>query len=139
MLNLVLRMLAISISSILLFAAINFEELILYFMQRCRLPVILGYPLISAINTFKNFKDEYIRVNNAYLMRYAKRFTSYKIIYPLLISATRYAFSNGLSMQCRGLNKDKTFVTQVICWQIKDSIYILINVIIIAFAIIMLR
>ncbi len=131
-----MRMFAISVSSILFFSVINFETLILYCMQKLKLPVILGYPLISAVNTFKNFKEEFMRINNAYLMRYGKRFVSFKIIYPLLISATRYAFHNGLSMECRGLNKNKTYVIPPMNWQIKDTVYILVNITILSTVII---
>ena len=125
---LIIRTLALSISGVLLMVAIDFEELILYFMQKFKLPPILGYPLLSAVNAFKNLKEEYLRINNAYLMRYGRRAVTIKIIFPLLLSATRYAFHNGLSMECRGLNKNKTFIHRAQSWQLNDSIIIVCNI-----------
>ncbi len=136
---LIIRTLALSISGVLFMVAIDFEELILYFMQKLKLPTIMGYPLLSAVNAFRNLKDEYFRINNAYLMRYGKRAITIKIIFPMLLSATRYAFHNGLSMECRGLNKNKTFIHQVTAWHLKDSIIITFNILVVVVVYLCLR
>ncbi|MBY0379078.1 MAG: energy-coupling factor transporter transmembrane protein EcfT, partial [Burkholderiales bacterium] len=127
---LTMRVSAITISSIMLISAVNFEELILYLMQHLRLPVIIGYPCLSAINALANFKQEYTRIKSAYLMRYGKVSYSLLIFYPMLISATRYALQNGLSMEARGLNKTKTFIHRTSSLKLIDLVVIVFNIII---------
>ena len=133
--HLISRTATLTISSIMFASAIDFEELIFYFMQRLKLTVAIGYPLLSAVNAFKNFKDEYHRIANASLMRYGDRRAALKILYPMLISATRYAFHNGLSMECRGLNNNKTFIHQVTLWSYKDSLFFIVNVLCFSFVV----
>lgn len=127
------RIVAITVSSVMFASAINFEELLLYLMQHLRLPVVLGYSLLAAINAITNLKDEYNRIKNAHLMRYASKLKVYSpsILYPMLISASRYAFYTGLSMECRGLNSNKSFIHKTIPLTYKDTMIVAINIIII--------
>lgn len=133
--SLTARVSAITISSIMLVSAVDFEELLLFLMQNFRLPVVIGYPFLSAVNALKNLKNEYIRIKNAYLIRYGANKYSIAILYPMLISATRYAYHNGLSMECRGLNSNKTYIhktkkiTYIDVWIIGINIVFLISVV----------
>jgi energy-coupling factor transporter transmembrane protein EcfT len=131
--QLVSRMYVLVISSAVMFSAINFEQLILYAMQRLHLPVMIGYALLSAINALKHFEVEAMRIRNAYLMRFASKRLSITMLYPLLVSAARYAFHQGVSMENRGLNANKTFVRQVQSWGTTDTLVIILNIITILF------
>jgi energy-coupling factor transporter transmembrane protein EcfT len=128
--SLTARVSAITISSIMLVSAVDFEELLLFLMQYLRLPAVVGYPFLSAVNALKNLKNEYIRIKNAYLIRYGARKYTIAILYPMLISATRYAYHNGLSMECRGLNRNKTYIHKVDKWSYLDTLIIIINIVI---------
>ncbi|MFN7094919.1 MAG: hypothetical protein ACK4M7_06110, partial [Burkholderiales bacterium] len=104
-LSLISRNYALVISAVIFINTVDFEELIMYFMQAWRLPVTLGYPLLSTVNAFHNIRQELTRIQNAQLMRYGCKKFSLRICYPMLVSISRYAFYNGLSMTCRGLNR----------------------------------
>lgn len=126
-LELVSRMYVLFIAPLLAFIVIDFEGLILYCMQRLNLPVVLGYSILSAINAFKYFSVEIERIRYAFLMRYAKKKINIFVLYSFLVSATRYAFHQGISMESRGLNPKKTFVHQVRLWRKLDTLVILGN------------
>lgn len=127
--SLTARVSAITISSIMLVSAVDFEELLLFLMQHLWLPVVVGYPFLSAVNALKNLKNEYIRIKNAYLIRYGARKYSIAVLYPMLISATRYAYHNGLSMECRGLNSNKTYIHKAEKFTYIDVLIISINIV----------
>ncbi|MFN8770219.1 MAG: energy-coupling factor transporter transmembrane component T [Neisseriaceae bacterium] len=125
------RVAAITISSIMFVSSIDFEELFLFLMQNLRFPVMFGYSFLSAINSLRNLKNEYTRINNAYLMRFGRKNYSISILYPMLISAARYAYYNGLSMECRGLNQNKTYIHKATKFSYIDLITITMNIILI--------
>lgn len=125
---LTVRISAITISSIMLVMAVDFEELILFFMQKLKLPVFVGYPLLSAINSLSEIKKDFQQINTAYYMRYQKRLNFIKTLFPLLISAVRHAHFNGLSMECRGLNHHKTFIHKAESYKLVDIWFIGLNI-----------
>jgi hypothetical protein len=126
-LSLISRNYALVISAVIFINTVNFEELIMYFMQAWRLPVTLGYPLLSTVNAFHNIRQELTRIQNAQLMRYGCKKFSLRICYPMLVSISRYAFYNGLSMTCRGLNRQKTFIQPYPKWQHWHSVSLSVN------------
>ena len=50
------------------------------------------------------------------------------MLYPLLISASRYSSTCGMSLETRGLNDNKTFIVKCEKWQLADTIVLLTNV-----------
>jgi energy-coupling factor transporter transmembrane protein EcfT len=59
-------------------------------------------------------------------MRFLKRIFPLKLLLPILVSASRFAFSVGLSMESRGLNKHKTF-SELHRWRKFDTLVLLGN------------
>ncbi len=106
---LAIRSSSISIISFAYVIAIDFEKMVNELMQNFRFPVIFGYALLSTVNAFVFMKKEFIKIKTAYEMRFLKSYYSPKILLPLLVSASRYAYQAGLSLESRGLNKNKTF------------------------------
>lgn len=131
--QLVSRMYVLVISSVIVLRAIDFEHLVLYCMQRLYLPVMIGYPLLSAINALKYFEVEALRIRNAYLMRFASKKLSILMLYSLLVSAARHAFHQGISMESRGLNANKTFVRQSKLWSKIDTMVLSLNIMVLLF------
>jgi len=126
---LTIRLSAITITSLMFTSAINFEELILFFMQKLRLSVVMGYAILSAINALASIKQEYIRISLVYRMRFSRRVYLLPILLPLVIGAVRHAYYKGLSLECRGLNTQKTFIHQAQSFTWVDSAWLIINVV----------
>jgi hypothetical protein len=124
---LTVRLSAISITSLMFTSAIDFEELLLFSMQKLKLSVLIAYPLLSAINALASIKSEYQRIQLVYQMRFNRKIYILPMIFPLIISAVRYAYYNGLSLECRGLNHHKTFIHAVKPFTWVDVIWLLLN------------
>lgn len=125
------RAFSLSMVSFLFLLAIQYDALVFSLMQNIKLPVSIGYSLLATFNAFKYMKDEFLRIQLAYKMRFLKRRFPLSLIFPILVSASRYAHYAGLSLESRGLNNKKTF-SEFHYWKKKDSLVLFINIIEIA-------
>ena len=130
--NLSLRTFCLSWVSFLFIIHVNFTNCVLYAMQYLKLPVKIGYALLAMINAMAYIKQEFIRIRIAQKMRGLAQYNLLHLMYPLMISASRYAYVCGISLESRGLNSDKSFVRQVASWKNSDSLILLINILIIS-------
>ena len=109
---------------------IQYDKLVLSMMQNLKLPVSVGYSLLSTFNAFYHMKSEFIRIKQAYMMRFKKKKPSLLLLFPMIVSAARYAYYAGLSLESRGLNKDKTYIIQIKITK-RDFIFLAVNLMII--------
>ncbi len=130
--NLALRTFCLAWVSFLFIIHVNFTHCVLYAMQYLKLPVKIGYALLAMINAMAYIKQEFIRIRIAQKMRGLPQYNPLHLMYPLMISASRYAYVCGISLESRGLNSDKSFVRQVTSWKYSDSLILLINILIIS-------
>ena len=122
------RTFALSFISFLFLLTIKYDKFVFSLMQHCKLSAAIGYSLLVTFNAFSYLKEEFIRIQQTYKMRFLKtKFPIFSIM-PLLVSASRFAHKAGLSLECRGLNKEKTYLeTQK--WHKIDTLIIFLNVI----------
>lgn len=120
------RALSISMISFIYLLSIHYDALVFSFMQVTKLPVAIGYSLMATFNAFFYMKDEFFRIQSAWRMRFGKKKFPLTLIFPILVSASRYAYHAGLSLECRGLNNEKTYVEHH-PWKIRDTLYLIIN------------
>lgn len=125
------RVFCLSLISFMWVIHIDFEQAILYLMQIKWLNITIGYSLFAMVNAFKFMQKEFKRILIAYRMRKLKFEFLLRIIYPLMVSATRYAHCVSLSMESRGLNKDKTFIVSVKGFGVNELGVLLFNLLII--------
>ena len=124
------RTFALSFISFSYLIGIEYDKLVLSMMQNLKLPVSVGYSLLSTFNAFYHMKSEFIRIKQAYMMRFKKKKPSLLLLFPMIVSAARYAYYAGLSLESRGLNKHKTYIIQIEITK-RDFIFLAINLIII--------
>lgn len=122
------RNVSITLTTVMISSAIDFEQLLLYLMQRKVLPVKLGYPLLAMMNSLSFLLDEFKRIKDTYLMRFGRKKYSIRILYPVLVSAARYAFDAGISLESRGLNQNKTYVRLVQSFKLSETVYLITNI-----------
>lgn len=130
--KMVVRTFSLSLCSFVFILHIHFEKAALCAMKTLHLPVKIGYPIIAMSNAFKVLSAEFSRIRMAYRLRFGNNIHVFKMIYPLLISASRYASVCAMSLEARGLNENKTFLTECTPWHFFDSFIVVINVIIVA-------
>ncbi|RLC50678.1 MAG: hypothetical protein DRZ79_04015 [Candidatus Cloacimonadota bacterium] len=123
---LVSRTFCLSMISFLFLLSIRYDALVFALMQNLKLPVSIGYSLLATFNAFAHLKEEFSRIRLAYKMRFLKKVFPLKLLMPMLVSASRFAYSAGLSMESRGLNKQKTFL-ELVRWRKSDIIIIIAN------------
>lgn len=122
------RNVSLTLTTVMISSAIDFEQLLLYLMQRRVLPVKLGYPLLAMMNSLSFLLAEFKRIKDAYLMRFGSKKYSIRMLYPVLVSAARYAFVAGISLESRGLNQHKTYVRPVRSFKLSETIYLITNI-----------
>ncbi len=122
---LVIRTLSLSLISFSYMICLEYDKLIVSLIQNFKLPVTVGYSLLVTFNAFFHLKEEYFRIKNAYLMRFSKRKITFLLLFPIIVSAARYAYYAGLSLESRGLNGNKTFLEKFY-WNKNDTTYFLI-------------
>lgn len=125
---LVSRVVALSISSYLFIIGIDFEELIIYLMQYAKLPVTLGYAMLGAINAITNLVDEFKRIKQANLIRYAKTRGVIHMLYPLLVGSVRYALQLSIALESRGLTNDKSYLYIAKAFTKRDLLILIGNI-----------
>ena len=120
------RAFCLSMISFVFLLSIRYDALVFALMQNLKFPISVGYSLLATFNAFAHLKDEFFRIQLAYKMRFLKRIFPLKLLLPILVSASRFAFSVGLSMESRGLNKQKTF-SELHRWRKFDTLVLLGN------------
>lgn len=90
--------------------SLDFEEIIFFLLQKKFIGVKIGYSLLAILNSFVFMKEEYQRIQIAYMMRYGKKSYNLLVLFTLLVSASRYANNISLSLHSRGLNDKKTYI-----------------------------
>lgn len=130
-LTLALRTFCIAWVSFIFIIHINFTNSILYAMQCLKLPIKIGYALLAMINAMTHIKQEFSRIHIAQKMRGISSLNPLHILYPLMISASKYAYVCGISLEARGLNPHKTFIHQTKKWHLLDSLILLLNILLI--------
>ncbi len=127
-LNISIRLFTIAMISFAFMIHMPKEKIMLELMQRKILPVAIGFGLLSTLNAFSHFADEFRRIQIAYQMRYQRSFYSPKIILPLLVASARYAQNVSISMFNRGLNKNRSYVHKIDKFGAIDYLLLLLNV-----------
>lgn len=122
-----LRLYALAIISFAFTLHMPRLRLINNLLQQRLLPLNIGFALIAVNNALSFLKQEFFRIQIAYQMRFQKRSYSPRIILPLLIAAARYAQQLALSMQIRGLNKQRSYYHCRDKTTTKDFFLILLN------------
>ncbi|AUR51714.1 energy-coupling factor transporter transmembrane component T [Aquella oligotrophica] len=128
-LNLCIRLFTITMISFAFMIHMPKEKIMLELMQRKILPVAIGFGLLSTLNAFSHFADEFRRIQIAYQMRYQRSFYSPKIILPLLVASARYAQNVSISMFNRGLNKKRTYSHETNKFKFLDYLILGLNLI----------
>lgn len=119
-LTLTLRLFTLSLVSFAFMYHMPKEITIQNLMQYRLISVRIGFSLLAVFNAVDYLKSEFARIQIAYQMRYKKRYLSPKIILPLLIAAARYAHSLSISMHSRGLNPNRTYLTERMDFRLTD-------------------
>lgn len=89
--------------------AITYTKVILYLIIHKGLKVIMGYPLLIALNSILLFKDEFERIRLSAKFRGLGWWDRLFVIFPLLVFAIRHSQRGSLSLVTRGLNPNKSF------------------------------
>ncbi len=124
---LTVRSFCLTVISFIFLLAINSNVLVLSLMQNLKLPVSIGYALLSTFNAFIYMKEEFLRIRLAYRMRFQKQIFPMKLLIPILVSASRYAHYAGLSLESKGLHDKKTY-TEIHKWTKLDWLILFINI-----------
>ncbi len=104
------RSVSLSLLSVVAVLGIHYDRFVLSLMQNLKLPVFIGYPLLAAFNAFLHLKKEFERIVMITKMRHQKIINPFLLLFPLLVSTIRYANQVGLSLESRGLVRDKSFL-----------------------------
>ncbi len=89
--------------------AITYTKVILYLIIHKGLKVIMGYPLLIALNSILLFKDEFERIRLSARFRGLGWWDRLFVLFPLLVFAIRHSQRGSLSLVTRGLNPNKSF------------------------------
>ncbi len=129
---LTIRTFALSFISFAFLIALKYDRFINSLMQIFKLPVSIGYSLLATFNAFYHLKNEFVRIRDVYRMRFGKRKNPLLLFFPIMVSAARYAYYAGLSLQSRGLNPQKTFYKKESMKKI-DFVILFVNLLITIF------
>lgn len=89
--------------------AIIYTKVILYLIIHKGLKVVMGYPLLIALNSILLFKEEFDRIRLSARFRGLGWWDRVFVIFPLLVFAIRHSQRGSLSLVTRGLNPNKSF------------------------------
>lgn len=96
----------VSMSSTL---GITYTKVILHLIIHKGLKVLMGYPLLIALNSILLFKEEFERIRLAGKFRGLGWKDRIFMLFPLLVFAIRHSQRGSLSLVTRGLNPNKSF------------------------------
>ncbi|QDK40503.1 hypothetical protein DOM21_03330 [Bacteriovorax stolpii] len=88
---------------------IIYTKVILYLIIHKGLKVIMGYPLLIALNSILLFKEEFDRIRLSARFRGLGWWDRLFVLFPLLVFAIRHSQRGSLSLVTRGLNPNKSF------------------------------
>lgn len=103
------RLFMLSLVSMCSTFAIIYTKVILYLIIHKGLKVIMGYPLLIALNSILLFKEEFDRIRLSARFRGLGWWDRLFILFPLLVFAIRHSQRGALSLVTRGLNPNKSF------------------------------
>jgi energy-coupling factor transport system permease protein len=128
---LTVRTFVLSFISVSYLLGIDYDDFVYSLMQNLKLPVSIGFALLATFNAFSFMRQEFQRIRLAYKMRFQKKKLSLLLIFPVLVSAGRYAYYAGLSMESRGLQAERTYLRKhkFTFW---DTVLILSNLVLLA-------
>jgi energy-coupling factor transporter transmembrane protein EcfT len=130
-----LRLYLLSLISVSFMLHLPQEQLILDLIQRKIIRVKIGYSFLAVFNAFAFMKQEFMRIQIAYKMRFRKKWLSAKILLPLLVAAARYAHHLSISMYTRGINQERSYHQDKISFTYYDLAIVLLNVTILSIVI----
>ena len=96
----------VSMSSTL---GITYTKVILHLIIHKGLKVVMGYPLLIALNSILLFKEEFARIRISAKFRGLGWWDRLFVLFPLLVFAIRHSQRGSLSLVTRGLNPNKSF------------------------------
>jgi len=88
---------------------VDYEKLLLYCMSRKWLSVMIGYPMLIAINSVSLLKEEVQRIKISFRFKGVPMYKKLFVLFPLLVFAIRHSQRGAIALVTRGLNKDKNF------------------------------
>jgi energy-coupling factor transporter transmembrane protein EcfT len=88
---------------------IDYTKILMSLMQRGRMPLKLGYPLILAMNSIALLREEMNRIKMISLHRRLPFLMRVFPFFPLLVFAIRHSQRGALALVTRGLSDSKTF------------------------------
>ena len=103
------RLFMLSLVSMCSTYAIIYTKVILYLIIHKGLKVIMGYPLLIALNSILLFKEEFDRIRLSARFRGLGWWDRLFVLFPLLVFAIRHSQRGSLSLVTRGLNPNKSF------------------------------
>lgn len=103
------RLFILSLVSMCSTFAIIYTKVILYLIIHKGLKVIMGYPLLIALNSILLFKEEFDRIRLSARFRGLGWWDRLFVLFPLLVFAIRHSQRGSLSLVTRGLNPNKSF------------------------------
>lgn len=103
------RLFMLSLVSMSSTYAIIYTKVILYLIIHKGLKVIMGYPLLIALNSILLFKEEFDRIRLSARFRGLGWWDRLFVLFPLLVFAIRHSQRGSLSLVTRGLNPNKSF------------------------------
>jgi energy-coupling factor transporter transmembrane protein EcfT len=103
------RLFMLSLVSMSSTYAIIYTKVILYLIIHKGLKVVMGYPLLIALNSILLFKEEFDRIRLSAKFRGLGWWDRLFVLFPLLVFAIRHSQRGSLSLVTRGLNPNKSF------------------------------
>ena len=90
------------------------DELIASFIQQGRMPMSMGYAILTALNLTNLIHQEYKQSQLAFQVRNMKsRWFDTKALFTMLIRMTRWADQLALAMEAKGFSEDRTMKLKV--------------------------
>jgi len=126
---LTVRTFVLSFISVSYLLGIDYDDFVYSLMQNLKLPVSIGFALLATFNAFSFMRQEFQRIRLAYKMRFQKRKMPLLLIFPVLVSAGRYAYYAGLSMESRGLRSERTYLRKQ-SFSITDLFLVVVNLLV---------
>ncbi len=91
-------------------ALIDIERMIVFFMQKKIVSVFLGYPIMIALNSIANIKEEIERLLVIKKFRDIKGYNIMQISIPILVFAIKESQRSATALIARNLTESKTYL-----------------------------
>ncbi len=103
------RLITLSSLSLLSMRQFDYCHLIYFLMRRRILSPTFGHTLILSFNSLSQIANEWDEIRLVARNRAIKIHQYPTLIFPLMVSAIRYAQRGSLALICRGINDDKSY------------------------------